>query len=159
MASRHFPISVQARAARVPQVRCTEKEWRALRQSLHAPRKRLPMPWGQDVSRQSSFPAKGTPSPFHFSLVLMPIEGFGTHVREAQRANFRREWAGRLSAGRWERYWAPIRRRSMILSTVFADHAAPRAAGTPCIVNSAAIARADRPDMPSRRGRSDSVGY
>jgi hypothetical protein len=56
-------------------------------------------------------------------------------------------------------YWAAIRSRSMTLSTVFADQAAPRAAGTPRIVNSDAIARADKPDMPSRRGRSDSVGY
>jgi hypothetical protein len=62
-----------------------------LRQSRHAPRQRLPMPWGQNVSRPSSFPAQGIPSPFHFFLVERSIAGFGICVRKAQRVNFRRE--------------------------------------------------------------------
>jgi len=58
-----FQISVQARAARVPQVRGAEKEWRTLRQSRHAQSQRLPVPWGQDAGRSPSPPAKDAPSP------------------------------------------------------------------------------------------------
>ena len=62
-----------------------------------------------------------------------------------------------LAACSRSRYGTAIRRRSNIRSTVFADHAAPRGVGMARIVNSVAIARADRPDMPSRRGRNDSA--
>lgn len=41
-------------------------------------------------------------------------------------------------------------------TTVLADHGAPLAVGMASNVNFLAIARADRPDMPSRRGRNDS---
>ncbi len=61
LAGQWHEVPLQARSAGVPKVCRSKAEWRTLRQSQHAPRHRLPLPWRQDVDRSPSPPGKGVP--------------------------------------------------------------------------------------------------